>query len=282
MFRKFRKALKPGTKYRSPEKLVPLCIYYSLKLQNASINQKELLDVSKITKKEFNAFKLQIKLFIPEYTERNRKDYILQKVLEISEQFELGMEFFYLSKKILYKFWEEIKCTTDDVIAGLVSSISVLCSFKEKTSVSAICNRIGIRMSTIQAQVKKRIFDRFQVNGFTTLKKSADMLRKIMVKMGMIYLSKNLNVDIVKVEIEVGSASNVFNALNNFDYYFFMIRDLRNDVISLEAKFNREMNSITTVQDEDSINSNVQEHGSLEIRVWKHSNHKGPPLECLA
>ncbi|MFX1257376.1 MAG: hypothetical protein ACFFAN_05935 [Promethearchaeota archaeon] len=185
-FKEGRAKLKPGTKYRAPEKLVPITIYYALKLQNISVNEKELLEVSKISKKDFNAFKLLIPLYFPQYKTRNRKKYILQKVLEVREFFGLGMAFYHQSKKILDRLWNSIKCTKDEVVAGLIASISALCSFKNKITVNAICSKLGVKMSTIQAQVKKRIFDRFRVTGFTSLIKSSDLLKKVMVKLGLV------------------------------------------------------------------------------------------------
>ncbi|TFF85421.1 MAG: hypothetical protein EU517_01655, partial [Promethearchaeota archaeon] len=75
LFQKYqaiREQISPRTKYRSPEKLVPIVIYYYHKLNNIPINEQELLEVSKISKRDFNDFKLQINEFIPHYAERNR------------------------------------------------------------------------------------------------------------------------------------------------------------------------------------------------------------------
>jgi len=80
VFSKFRhiyKCLNPRTKYMNPEKLVPVTIYFCLKSYNISINESELLEISKISKKEFNAFKLQIYDYFPHFAERDRKAYIL-------------------------------------------------------------------------------------------------------------------------------------------------------------------------------------------------------------
>jgi len=186
LFKEIRSDLGPGTKYRNPDKLVPIVIYYYMKMSKLSINEVELLKVAKISKKDFNAFKLQITRFIPKYPERNRQDYIIQKIMELMEHFDLGMSFYYLSKKILNKLWEGIKCTKDDVIAGLVASISVLCSFKGKVTINSICKRLGIKMSTIQSQVKRRIFNRLRISGFVSLVKSSDLLRNVMIRMGII------------------------------------------------------------------------------------------------
>ena len=92
------------------------------------------------------------------------------------------MGFYFQCKKILFKLWDNIKNTKDEVIAGLIASISILCSFNDKNvSVSSLCNKLGIKMSTIQSQVKKRIFDEFKISGFTTLIKSTEILKNVMV-----------------------------------------------------------------------------------------------------
>jgi len=226
-FKKIRASLNPGTKYRSPEKLVPITIYLVFKFHNISINEVELLEISKISKKDFNAFKLQIFYFFPQYQERNRKKYIMQKLSEISAHFQLGMVFYFQSKKILFKLWDNIKNTKDDVIAGLIASISILCSFKDKNvSVSSICKKLGIKMSTIQSQVKKRIFDEFKISGFTTLIKSTDLLKKVMEKMGLIEV-KHIPMEKENcpniIELELGNIKQEFNYLNNADYYFYSL-----------------------------------------------------------
>jgi transcription initiation factor TFIIIB Brf1 subunit/transcription initiation factor TFIIB len=288
-FKKIRSALKPGTKYRSPDKLVPLSIYFCLKFQNISIIEAELLEVSKISKKDFNAFKLQIYIFFPQYKERNRKEYILQKILEISEDLHLGMVFYYQSKKLLYKLWESIKNTKDDVIAGLVASISVLCGFKEKVSVSSICDKLGIKMSTIQSQVKKRIFERFQISGFVSLVKSSEILKKIIEKMGIIKKEKFLvNIDNESSEIihnivsvNLGNVIQVFNHYNNIDYYFYVLKDNNGYPLLVSLKLYNPSITFENQHIGNSINRNDLnnwEDKLLEIEFLKFNAGKDPPL----
>jgi hypothetical protein len=123
--------------------------------------------------------------------------------------------------------WDNIKNTKDDVIAGLIASISILCSFKDKNvSVSSICKKLGIKMSTIQSQVKKRIFDEFKISGFTTLIKSTDLLKKVMEKMGLIEV-KHIPMEKENcpniIELELGNIKQESNYLNNADYYFYSL-----------------------------------------------------------
>ena len=253
VFHKFltiRAALNPGTKYRIPEKLVPLCIYFVCKIRTISINEAGLLEVSHISKKEFNAFKLQIQQFLPHYKERDRRSYILTKFLELAEHFELGMAFYFQSKKILTRLWDNIKNTKDDVIAGLVASILFLCVYqdkgKEKINVHAICKRLNIKMSTIQSQVKRKILERFKVEGFTTLLKSTDLLKQVMDKLGLIVDEQDEAENIEKgeeekgkeldvesedqkspeiIEIKLGGARATCNHLKESGYYFFAVEE---------------------------------------------------------
>lgn len=181
-----RTKFRPGTKYRSVEKLVPVIIYYTFKLKNIVINKEDLITSSNISKKEFKDFFFQLGRYISEYKTRNRQEYIIQKILYATESVSLGMGFYYFSRRILNKIGELIKNTTDDVIAGVVTSIAVLCSNQDKISVNALCNTIGVRMSTVQFQVREKIFRPLKIKGFVSLVRCSDLLRTIMIKLGSI------------------------------------------------------------------------------------------------
>jgi len=185
-FKEIRAQLRPGSKYRNVEKLVAIILYFRLRLDSISITMTDFFSETELTKKEFNDFFTQVRVYFPEYLERDRKNYISQRILEVCEHFELGMAFYHLSKKILHKLWEVVKCTTDDVLAGLVCSISGLCAYKGKISVNAICRRLGISMSTIQVQVKRKILKHFKVDGFVSLVRSSDLLERILDRLGLL------------------------------------------------------------------------------------------------
>ncbi|MEE9377866.1 MAG: hypothetical protein V3V33_07500 [Candidatus Lokiarchaeia archaeon] len=277
MIKKIRAKIRPGSKYRNIEKLVSIAIYFSLKLRNVSINPYDLVEISKISKKEFNDFILQLQKFLPEYGERNRQEYVLQRILEISEHFKLGMPFYFLSKKILYRLWQGIKNTTDNAVAGLVSSISVLCTCKEKVSISSICSRLGIRMSTIQAQVKKKIFQRFKVDGFISLIKSSDLLVNIIDKLGFLeeqdLKAQEEVVNSEKEEIFLGNASKVFNAHDDLDYYYFALREKHNSTVFIFLKIYDSPLDINYEKRPKIKNKHL-----IDFELYKYHTSKDPPL----
>ena len=266
---------RPGTKYRNIEKLVPIVLYYSLRLENICIRRLKLLEVSKISKKEFNDFSLQILKFFPEYQKRNRQEYISHKILQITESFGLGMPFFYQSKKIMHKLWEQIKNTKDDVIAGLVTSISVLCSYKEVVNVSSICDRLGIRMSTIKFQVKKRIFEQLQIDGFVSLVRSSDLIKEVMRNLGLLEVAEETVEELQKdiVQIILGNANQVFNHHNGTDYYFFAVRDVQNNPVLMMLKVHHLLMSFEPLKHPEAQRSEL-----FDFEHLAYFKGKDPPL----
>jgi len=291
-FKENRANLGKGTKYRSAEMLVPCVIYAFYKENNKPIREKDLLEVSKISKKDFNAFKFSIIRIWPEYQERDRKQYISERILEVSEHFKLGMPFYYQSRRILNRFYDSIKNTKDDVIVGLVTSITLLCSQKKEVSVCAICDRLGIKMSTIHRQVERRVIQRFNVPGFKTLVKSAELLKKVMEKLGVldagyvdpIEVSNNSfeNDDIV--QIVLGNANQVYNSLNESEEHFLFVKEASGYLVA----------SITDKQDNFNANQKLNfkefyasdkneiydEEEHIKVELWKFYNPKGPPVLC--
>ncbi|MBA7475046.1 hypothetical protein ES707_10410 [subsurface metagenome] len=295
-FKKIRAQLGKGTKYRSAEILVPCVIYFYYKRNNTPISEKELLEVSKISKKDFNEFKIPMVKLWPQYKERDRKEYVIQRILEITEHFDLGMPFYYQSYKILSKFYESIKNTKDDVIVGLVTSITLLCSQPEGVSVSALCKRLGIEMSTVHKQVERRIINRFRVPGFRSLVKSAGLLKKVMTKLGVLDPALvDANEELVDyedslvdsadiVQVVLGNATQVFNSLNESNDFYLFVKDLNGYLVaSITQALNNDNNNNKEVCDninERSFSKKVANKEIVKLELWKYYNPKGPPVTC--
>jgi len=293
VFKKIRAQLGKGTKYRSAEMLVPCVIYFYYKRNNTPISEKKLLEVSKISKKDFNEFKIPMVKLWPQYKERDRKEYIIQRILEITEHFGLGMPFYYQSYKILSRFYESVKDTKDDVIVGLVTSITLLCSQSEGVSVSALCERLGIKMSTIHRQVERRVIERFRVPGFRSLVKSAGLLKKVMTKLGVLdpafvdvdgesvdYEDSLVDgADIVQVVLR--NATQVFNNLNESKDFYLFVKDLNGYLVaSITQAMDNNNKMIRDNINERSFSKKVGNKETVKLELWKYYNPKGPPLTC--
>jgi transcription initiation factor TFIIIB Brf1 subunit/transcription initiation factor TFIIB len=265
--------LQPGTKYRGVEKLVPITIYLHYKLECKAFSQQELLSVAEISKKEFNHFKLQLRTYMPLYNKRNRKDLILKMIIAICEQYDLGMEFYDTARKILLRFWEVLKSTKDTVIAGVCCSIVQLCFATEDITISKICDQIGIKMSTVHRQVEKKFFQRLHMEGFESLVRSADLLREIMVKLGIIEPGEEV-APMSIIRIKLGNASDVFNANNTLGYYLYAIKTTSGSFLIMDEDFEfPELKKISMKID----SKGVAQKNELSVQMTKFEYPKGPP-----
>ncbi|MBY9016593.1 MAG: hypothetical protein KGD68_12935 [Candidatus Lokiarchaeota archaeon] len=291
-FKENRAKLGKGTKYRSAEMLVPCVIYAYYKENNKPIRESELLEVAKISKKDFNAFKFSIIRIWPEYQERDRKQYITERILEVCEHFKLGMSFYYQSRRILNRFYDSIKNTKDDVIVGLVSSITLLCSQQGNVSISALCDRLGIKMSTIHRQVERRVIQKFNVPGFKSLVKSAELLKDVMEKLGVLdqcfvdpieASKKSPEIDDI-VQITLGNASQVFNSLNGSDTHFLFVKEASGYFVTSITNKQDNLNANQKLNLKEFYNSNQNEiyddQEQVKVELWRYYNPKGPPVLC--
>ena len=291
-FKHNRAQLGKVTKYRSPQMLVPCIIYAYYKENNKPIREKDLLEQTSISKKDFNAFKFSILRIWPEYKERNRKVYIIRMILEVTEHFDLGMPFFYQSKKILNRFYDNIKNTKDDVIIALVTSITLLCSQQNDVSISALCNRLDVKMSTIHRQVEKRVIQRFKVAGFKSLVKSADLLKTIMSRLGILDPLISNTIDKPElaserddlVQIVIGNAKQVYNNLNESNDYYFFVRGLSGLIGTsiINDKNNVNHNKLLFANERKTSHrfEKVDNKDKVKIELFKFYTPKGPPIIC--
>lgn len=148
--------LPSGTKFRGYQKLVPCVIYICAKLKCIVVSKKILIDMSDITKGEFNYFLLHAKVLIPWYDYRDHKKYIYQKMMKIVQESDLNMRFFHESARVLDKLMPLIH-VKDNLLAGLACCIVLLTFYYPfpPISLNETCEKIGIMMSTIEARLNK-------------------------------------------------------------------------------------------------------------------------------
>jgi reverse gyrase len=164
-------------------------------------------------------------------------------------------------------------------------------------SVSTLCKRVGIEMSTVQTQVKRRIIERFKVPDFRSLVKSAGLLKKVMAKLGVLdpafvdideepvdYEGSLVdNADIVQVVL--GNATPVFNNLNESKDFYLFVKNLNGYLVAsiIHALDNNNNNNYKIIRNsvsERNVSKRVGKRESVKLELWKYYNPKAPPLIC--
>ncbi len=187
-FKKLKATLQKGTYML--ENLIPVLVYFYCRKQGIPINEQELMTLTNMGKKEYNRYKFKLIDLMIGQRDRNRKKLIKNKLFRLSQEFHLGMDFYNDAICLLKVLWKDIYCTKDDVIAGLVSSVAVLCHYQNKVTINSLCKRLNIAMSTIQSRVKRHLIEEFNVEGFESLVKSADIVKRTIYKLGIFTAEK--------------------------------------------------------------------------------------------
>ena len=158
-FNEIHSHFKKSRKFRNPEKLIPCVIYFYCKINNIVIDQGVLLENSDLSNAELNAFRGSMENFWSKYQNRDRKKYVLNRIGGVITEKKLGKNLYVQSEKILDKFWDLIKDSKDDIIAGLVIGIAKIRSKREDIALGPICGFLGISQGTLQKSVQRKLFD---------------------------------------------------------------------------------------------------------------------------
>jgi hypothetical protein len=174
-----RNALATSSKYMNVNVLGPIFILHFLKVNGLTFNFHSSLPYLQINKHEyFIGLKKITPFFIHEYGNRDRKLQVMDIIEEVKTYFGLKKRFYKNAHTILERLWELLQNTTDEVLAGVISVLSVISINNESISVNAVCEKIGIASSSVIYQVRNKLFKALKISGFTTLRKSKALIRK--------------------------------------------------------------------------------------------------------
>jgi len=186
VFTDFHPKIKEGTKFCNPEKLIPCIIFVYYKyLEGRIISSVELINYSKINRKELNYFMTHFSHLWAGYN-MDKQSMVLQLILKVTEEYKLGMDFYYQSEKIHLGLWDYISDTTEQILAGFACSLTLLCVGVYKVRTSNICEKLNISMSNISKKFKDKIVKRFKLENYKSLVKSADLIKRFLFGLDLI------------------------------------------------------------------------------------------------
>jgi len=186
IFKDFHPKIQKGTMFRNPEKLIPCIIFIYYKYyENRPISSVELINYSKISRKELNNFITHNSHLWAGYN-MDKQSMVLKLILKVTEEYKLGMDFYYQSEKILLGLWEYICDTTEQILAGFACSLTLLCVSDYRVRVSNICENLNISMTNISKKFKDKIVKAFKLENYKSLVKSAELIKRFLNGLSLI------------------------------------------------------------------------------------------------
>jgi hypothetical protein len=186
IFKDFHPKIRKGTKFRDIEKLIPCVIFVYYKYyESRPISSVELINYSKISRKELKNF-ITHNSHLWAGHNMDKQSMVLKLILKVTEEYKLGMDFYYQSEKILLGLWEYICDTTEHLLVGFACSLTILCVSGYKVRVSNICEKLNISMSNISKKFKDKIVKAFKLEDYKSLVKSAELIKRFLIGLGLI------------------------------------------------------------------------------------------------
>jgi hypothetical protein len=186
-FRDIHPKIKSKSKLRNPSKLLPGIIFKFFKNQTIPISSKDLIQHFDVSRKEFNESLKEIYKYFSNFSDTqeikaHRIKILMKMMFSITEQFKMPMVFYHDMRDILQGLWKHIELSTDNVVVGIVASITSYCYYNGELTVREISVHLGIDGSSVTQIVKKKFVEKFKIKGYKRLPSSSHILREFLEK----------------------------------------------------------------------------------------------------
>ena len=179
ILREIRDKIKSQTRFREVQKLIPVVAYLFLKSKGYEVKKSDMMRSANITKREFTNRLKFIVLIYPEYTNRDRKRIILEKLQRIMDCFNIRTDEFDSTCLELFRiFGGRLKTTTESIAAGVICILTLYKLGLEKPTCNNVCKFLRIEDSAILYNLKKKIFPSVRLNGVVG---SRELIRKLLI-----------------------------------------------------------------------------------------------------
>ncbi|KKL98049.1 hypothetical protein LCGC14_1828290, partial [marine sediment metagenome] len=168
-----REVARGNSIYWSLNVLGPIFIFKFLQANGLHFNFHSFIQTLQIDKREyFKGLKKINDFFLREYGYRDRKLQVMSIIEEVKAFFGLSLEFYQNAQKIIDRLWALLQNTTDEVLAGVISVLSVISINDESATVKVICDIIGTSYSSIIYQIRNKLLKRLNITGFKTFRQA--------------------------------------------------------------------------------------------------------------
>jgi hypothetical protein len=161
--------------------LIPISIYIFLRMELAPLTPAQFANSNILSKAELAQCLKLILPYVPEYQTRNKRYLVRKLIRKVGRSFSFPDMFYYYTDKIMNHYWTDLSNTTDGACAATIFCLATIYVDDNPPSFNNICKTFGIEMSTVMYQIKKNVVERYDLKGYTTLRKSLPLVKKFLL-----------------------------------------------------------------------------------------------------
>ena len=150
--------LKKCTKYRNALLLTPVVAYMVFRAKGEVIKAVDLCRVAQISLSDFKEGLLLVNPACSNYIERDRQKSVVQLIDKTNAKFRMEITFKETTKKLLKTFFPLFANTKDNIVAGLIFTLSLVVLDRELSILSDVFEALGTDTTRAYYHIGRKIF----------------------------------------------------------------------------------------------------------------------------
>lgn len=183
-YHRVRDRIPKGYHLRALRRLGPIFAYMFLKINNIPINLTQVQSIFKIDHQEFQELLLRTLTYYPEFHTRNRVKLIKKRIIKCENHFTFGRTFLEISEYIFKAYFPYLQFTSEKLCASITVSLAILILDRKNPSINKVVKFMGSNSSSINNSVRRYIFKKRGLKGFSGLNKAREIIIEDLRKQG--------------------------------------------------------------------------------------------------
>jgi len=173
--------IKIYTKFSKVWLLAPIVVYAVFRSKGATIKAHDFCRASNISLSDFKKGLLIVNPVYFEYIKRDCKESVSQLIAKMIAKFNLDSTFREVTKKTFKSFFPLFKNTKDNIVAGLIITLSFVALDYELPALSEIFEALGTDITRAHYNLRTKIFLPNHLGNFKGFAKSKEQLKQFLL-----------------------------------------------------------------------------------------------------
>ena len=189
-FRDIRDKTENYAQYRAINKLGPILFFIFLKTRGILLVLPEFLDSFQLKYAEFTKDLKKVLRFYPEFKSRDKRFIIKEYIANILKSVGLDEDITSNALTLFEHFYPLIQYTKEEVITAVICVLTTISFELYEITMNLICEKAGIRQSSLKKYFKKKIFPYLGIPDNIALRYSFDVIKDEIRKKFLLLESK--------------------------------------------------------------------------------------------
>ena len=173
--------IKIYTKFSKVQLLAPIVIYAVFRSKGTIIKARDFCWASGISLSDFKKGLLIVNPVYLEYVKRDCEESVSQLIVKMIAKFNLDSTFKDTTKRNFKRFFPLFKNTKDNIVAGLIITLSFVALDYELPVLSEIFEALGTDITRAHYHIRNKIFLPNRLGDFKGLAKSKEQFKRFLL-----------------------------------------------------------------------------------------------------